>query len=235
MFARVIQVGLASHLVAQVINAIHVAVVGARERVFIVVKGALGLDDKVAGGNALVVLVALKGEVGEHGQAPDGGAAQSIAVLDSLKIGCLTYVLDHDGKTCRTSSSKDRADEEDAIALAEDVAEGFELITVLDLVERDATDVGTAHKADVHLVLQLVVGKQERGQSLVGFVHSVVADKLAELGVLDSSQVEDESVAQRHARVAHDFSQGNNAVSKEPFGVRLVAVEFAPDVAVVVE
>ena len=235
VLARVIQVGLAPYLVAQIVDAVHVAVVGAGERVLVVVERALGLDDEVAGGDALVLLVALEGEVGEHRQSADGGAAQGVTVLDALQTGCLADVLDHDGEARSSRATKDGTDEEDAVALAEDVAEGFELVAVLDLVQRYAADVGTAHKADVHLVLQLVVGKQERRQRLVGLVHRVIADELAELAVLDGTQVEDERVVQGHAGVAHDFAQGDNAVGEKSVGVGLVAVELAADVAVVVE
>ena len=161
MFTRVIQVGLAAHLVAQVIDAVHIAIVGTSERVLVVVERALGLDDEVAGSDALILLVSLKGEIGQHGQASDGSAAQRVTVLDALKVGRLADIFDHDGEARCTRAAKNGTDEENAVTLAEDVAEGLELVAVLDFVQRHTTDIRAAHKADVHLVLQLVVGKQE--------------------------------------------------------------------------
>ena len=70
---------------------------------------------------------------------------------------------------------------------------------------------------------------------LVGLVHRVIADELAELGILDGTEVEDEGVAQGDAGVAHDLAQCHDAVGKEAVGIGIVAVELAPDVTVVVE
>ena len=235
VFAGIIQVGLRPYLVTQIVNAVHIAVIGTRERVLVVVKRTLGFDDEVAGGDALVVLVAFKGEVGQNGQTANGGTTQCIAVLDAFQVGCLADILDHDGEACRASAAEDGTDEKDAVSLAEDIAECLELVAVLDFVECHATDVGAAHKADIHLVLQLVVGKQERCQCLVGLVHRVIADELAELGILNGAQVKDECVTQGHARVAHDLAQRNDAVGKKALSIGLVAIEFAPDVAVIVE
>ena len=235
MLTRVIQVRLAPHLIAQIIDAVHIAVVGTGERILVVIQSALRLDDEVAGCDALVLFVTFKGEIGQYRESANRGAAQGITVFDALEICGLADILHHDGETRGSRSAKDGTDEEDAVTLTEDIAEGLELVAVLDFVQCHAADVGATHETDVHLVFQLVVGKQQRGQSLIGFVHRVIADKLAELGILDSSQVEDEGVVERHAGVAHDLAQRHNAVGKKAVGIRVVAVEFAADITVVVQ
>ena len=160
MLARVIEVGVGAHLVAHIEDGVHVAVVGTGEGALIVIEGALCFDDEVAGGDARVVLAALQVEVGQHGESAYWGTAQGVAVLDAFEVGGLADVLHHDGKSGCSRSAEDGTDEEDAVALLEHVGERLELVAVLDFVQGHTADVGRPHEADVHVILELVVGKE---------------------------------------------------------------------------
>ena len=134
-------------------------------------------------------------------------------------------ILDHDGEARRTGAAKDAADKEDAVTLVEHVGEGLELVAVLDFVQSDRTNVRRTDEADVHLVLKLVVGKQQRSQCLIGLVHGVIADKVAELLPFHCTKVEDEGVVELDAALAHNLFQGDEACGEETVGIDRVPVE----------
>ena len=67
---------------------------------------------------------------------------------------------------------------------------------------------------------------------MVGLVHGVVADEVAEFLPFYGPQVEDERVVELDRAFAHDLAQGDEARGEEAVGIYRVTVEPLPQLAV---
>ena len=161
LVARVVGIGCVVSVVSQIEDGVHSVASVAREGVIIVFQRALGFYHKVGIVDALVFLVLAfhEREVGKHCQSTYWCSLQECLVL-GIDVACLANVLHDNGESRRASATKDTADEENAVAVGKDIGKGLEFVAVLHAVERHAAYVGRAHKANAHLVLQLIVGKE---------------------------------------------------------------------------
>ena len=210
--ARIVEIGVRRHLVAQVVAGIdfrqrqvHAVLAQARQVVVIVEQGRLGLRDEVAARDGAVVVL-LHIEIGQHRQCADAGVAQVATVIDLRVAGSIADVLHDDGIAGSTRAAEDARHDEHAVALLEHVGELLELLGVLELVQGNASDVGRTHETNVHLRIQLVVAEHHRAQRLVARIEGGIVDEVLELLRLDGTHIEEERVAELRA-VGQDVGQ----------------------------
>lgn len=70
---------------------------------------------------------------------------------------------------------------------------------------------------------------------MVGLVHGVIADEVAELLALNGAEVEDERVVELYGSLTHDLAQCDKACGKEAVGIDGIAIEPLAQAAVTVE
>ena len=233
--ARIVEIRVRRHLVAEVIASVDFrqrqidsVLAQTRQIVVVIEQGRLRFRDEIATRNRAVVVL-LHVEIRQNGQRTDSCVAQVASVVDLGVVGCVANVF-HDNRIARsTRSAEDARHDKNAVGLLEHIRELAELLRVLELVERDAADVGRADETDVHLRLQLIVAEHHRTECLIARVERRIVDEILEFLRLDGTHIEQKRVAQLRA-IRQDVGQTRNLHREEAFfHIDLLAVERAPN------
>ena len=228
--AGVVVVGNRRRLVAQIKECVHIALVGVGERFVVVLQRALRFHHKVGFIDALILAI-VEVEVRQHGESADGSHPQEVFVAH-IQILRLTNVFHQDRESGSSGAAENAADEENAVAFGKHIGKGFKFFAIFNHVERHRANVGRAHKADIHFVFQLVVGKEQRSERLVGLIHRVVVDELAKFGLSHRFHIEHKGVGDGGAGHSHNRAQGADFHTEETVAIHIVSVEFFADNAV---
>ena len=223
--ARIVVIGLRYHLVAHIEQGIDGISTVVGKCLVVVMQRRLGLYHKVGFIDARIFVV-LDIEVWQHSEGAYRSAAQYVFIAHIEFLG-MAYVFHQYRESCSSCAAEYRTHKEYAVALIEHIGKCLKFVAVLNLIERHAAYVGRTHKTYSHLVLELIVGKKQRCESLIGLIHSVVADKFAKFALLHCGKIAHGCVGKLYARVAHQFAQQRYLRGKKAGDVGSVAIEFA--------